>query len=55
MTNIFSISANELVGKLKKGDLSCVEVCKAYINQIETLLLQAQMENLLLQKFYMKF
>jgi len=35
MTNIFSISANKLVGKLKKGDISCVDVCKAYIDRID--------------------
>ena len=34
MTNIFSISANELVCKLKKGDISCVDLCKAYIDRI---------------------
>ena len=34
MTNIFSISANELVGKLKKGGISCVDLCKAYIDRI---------------------
>ena len=35
MTNIFSISANELVDKLKKGNISCVDVCKAYITRID--------------------
>ena len=35
MTNIFSISANELVDKLKKGDISCADVCKAYIERID--------------------
>ena len=35
MTNIFSISANKLVEKLKKGDISCVDVCKGYIERID--------------------
>ena len=35
MTNIFSISANELVSKLKKGDISCVDLCKSYIKRID--------------------
>ena len=34
MTNIFS-TANELVGKLKSGNISCVDLCKAYIERIE--------------------
>ena len=34
MTNIFS-TANELVGKLKSGSISCVDLCKAYIDRIE--------------------
>jgi len=34
MTNIFSISATELVEKLKKGDISSVDLCKAYIERI---------------------
>ena len=34
MTNIFS-TANEIVGKLKTGDISCVDLCKAYIDRIE--------------------
>ena len=34
MTNIFS-TANEIVGKLRTGDISCVDLCKAYIDRIE--------------------
>ena len=35
MKTIFSISANALVEKLKKGDISCVDQCKAYIERID--------------------
>ena len=35
MTNIFSISANAQVEKLKKGDISCVDMSKAYIERID--------------------
>ena len=35
MTNIFSISANAIVEKLKNGDISCVDLCKAYIERID--------------------
>ena len=35
MSNIFLLSANELVGKLKKGDISCVDLCKTYIERID--------------------
>tara|TARA_A100001011_G_C14308261_1_gene844268 strand:- start:2198 stop:3529 length:1332 start_codon:yes stop_codon:yes gene_type:complete len=34
MDNIISLSANELVEKLKSGEISCLEACKAYINRI---------------------
>ncbi len=34
MTNIFS-TAYELVEKLKSGNISCVDLCKAYIERIE--------------------
>ncbi len=34
MENIISLSANELVKKLKSGDISCVDACKAYIERI---------------------
>ncbi len=33
MTNIFS-TANDLVGKLKTGEITCIELCKAYIERI---------------------
>ena len=35
MTNILSISTNELVAKIREGEISSVEVCKAYINRID--------------------
>ena len=35
MNNIVSLTANELVGKLKSGEISCVEVCKAFIERVE--------------------
>ena len=34
MNNIFSMSTNELVAKIKEGQISSVEVCKAYIERI---------------------
>ena len=34
MIDIASLSANELVTKLKSGDLSSVELCKLYIKRI---------------------
>ena len=34
MIDILSLSTNELVGKLKEGQISSVEVCKAYIERI---------------------
>ena len=34
MNNIFSMSTNELVAKMKEGQISSVEVCKAYIERI---------------------
>ena len=35
MSNILSISAIELVEKLKSGEISCVDVCKEYIKRID--------------------
>ena len=35
MIDVASQSANELVSKLKSGDISSVELCKAYIKRIE--------------------
>ena len=35
MIDVASLSANELVLKLKSGDISSVELCKAYIKRIE--------------------
>ena len=35
MNNIVSLTANELVGKLKSGEISCVEVCKAFIERVD--------------------
>ena len=32
--NIFSLSTNELVSKMKEGQISSIEVCKAYIERI---------------------
>tara|TARA_A100001011_G_scaffold232398_1_gene240341 strand:+ start:531 stop:1865 length:1335 start_codon:yes stop_codon:yes gene_type:complete len=34
MTDIFSLSTNELVAKMREGQISSVEVCKAYIERI---------------------
>ena len=34
MLNIFSLSTNELVSKMKEGQISSTEVCKAYIERI---------------------
>ncbi len=35
MNNIISLSANELVEKIKSGEISCVEACKAFIQRID--------------------
>jgi Asp-tRNA(Asn)/Glu-tRNA(Gln) amidotransferase A subunit family amidase len=35
MIDIFSISTNELVAKMRSGDISSVEVCKAYLGRIK--------------------
>ena len=35
MSNILSISAIELVEKLKSGEVSCVDACKEYIKRID--------------------
>ena len=35
MNNIVSLTANELVVKLKSGEISCVEVCKAFIERVD--------------------
>ena len=35
MSNVLSISAIELVEKLKTGEISCVEACKEYIKRID--------------------
>jgi Asp-tRNA(Asn)/Glu-tRNA(Gln) amidotransferase A subunit family amidase len=35
MIDIFSTSTNELVAKMKSGDISSVEVCKAYLERIK--------------------
>ena len=35
MIDTASLNANELVSKLKSGDISSVELCKAYIKRIE--------------------
>ena len=35
MSNVLSISAIELVEKLKSGEISCVDVCKEYIKRID--------------------
>ena len=34
MSDIFSLSTNELVSKMKEGQISSIEVCKAYIERI---------------------
>jgi Asp-tRNA(Asn)/Glu-tRNA(Gln) amidotransferase A subunit family amidase len=34
MIDIYSLSTNELVVKLRSGDVSSVEVCNAYIDRI---------------------
>jgi hypothetical protein len=34
MFDIFSLSTNELVSKMKEGQISSIEVCKAYIERI---------------------
>ena len=35
MINIFSLSTNELVAQLREGQISSVEVCKAYLERID--------------------
>ena len=35
MIDIFSLTANKLVEKLKTGEISSVEVCTQYIERIE--------------------
>ena len=35
MIDIFSISTNELVIKMRSGDISSVEVCKAYLERVK--------------------
>jgi len=35
MIDIFSISTNDLVAKMRNGDISSVEVCKAYLERIK--------------------
>ena len=35
MIDATSLNANELVSKLKKGEISSVELCKSYIKRIE--------------------
>ena len=35
MIDTASLNANELVSKLKSGDISSVDLCKAYIKRIE--------------------
>mgnify|MGYP005991668743 FL=1 len=35
MINIFTLSTNELVAKMREGQISSVEVCKAYIARID--------------------
>jgi Asp-tRNA(Asn)/Glu-tRNA(Gln) amidotransferase A subunit family amidase len=35
MIDIFSISTNELVAKTRSGDISSVEVCKAYLERVK--------------------
>ena len=35
MVNIFSLTANKLVEKLKEGEISSVEVCTQYIDRVK--------------------
>ena len=35
MIDITSLSATELVGKLRNGDISSVDLCKTYIKRID--------------------
>ena len=35
MTDIFSLTTNELVGKLREGQISSIEVCNQYIERIK--------------------
>ena len=35
MINIFSLSTNELVAQLREGQISSIEVCKAYLERVE--------------------
>ena len=35
MIDTASLNANELVSKLKSGDISSVDLCKAYLKRIE--------------------
>ena len=35
MINIFSLSTNELVAQLQEGQISSVDVCKAYLERVD--------------------
>ena len=35
MSNVLSISAIELVEKLKSGEISCVDACKEYLKRVD--------------------
>ena len=35
MIDIFSLTTNELVAKMREGQISSVEVCKAYISRVD--------------------
>ena len=35
MNNLISLPANELVVKLKSGEVSCLDLCNAYLERIK--------------------
>ena len=54
MIDTASLSANELVSKLKSGDISSVDLCKAYIQRIEKFEKDVQAWAFLDKKFFLK-
>ena len=52
MSNILSISAIELVEKLKSGEVSCVDACKEYIKRIDNLTEILKLGLFLIKNFY---
>ena len=54
MIDTASLNANELVSKLKSGDISSVELCKAYIQRIEKFEKDVQAWAFLDKKFFLE-